>query len=316
MLHKISESEELDVDEAALRIIASKSEGSARDAVSILDQIVSYSYEQQEKSKITLSQVVDALGVTDILTILKFVQLIVANSPKKALDLLGEIYFRSNGLRPFLQDMSDFIAELTKYKAINSYNNPIYADHITEITDFLLGVSLSRLTSLWQIFNNGEVELKNAHNELLFAEMLVIKAVYACNLPEIEDIVDVEREIVDNNLRAASNQQEDIYQFMRYCHSNKAMEIYYFLMNDAEIEQCSDGILSIKVTGGFNISEQVKKMLNSWSGKEWQVKQSKAKKIVSIKDTMLEKARQSEDYNLIKKYFPQADISDILLKNN
>ena len=85
---------------------------------------------------------------------------------------------------------SRFVAELSKAKVVSNYHNPLYKNYDTEITNILIGTNLGRLSILWQIFSNGAHEMKQSHNELITAQMLIIKAIYSCNLPVIEEIQD------------------------------------------------------------------------------------------------------------------------------
>lgn len=321
LLKKIIQLESIDIERSVLKIIASRSEGSARDAVSMMDQLASYAYKKEGKKKITLSDITEMLGTVSVSITIKFIKLIIANNPKESVELLHEMYFNSSNLEHFLQEVSQLIAQLCKYKVISNYNNPIYTDYLGEITDILLGVSLSKLTTLWQIFSSAESQIKNVHNELIYIEMLIIKATHACNIPKIEDIINLDTKLVetksDNCLEKEanfSNSDNTIYDFLKYCHQNNEMEIYYFLLNEVEVVHFENGQFDIKLKNATKFGSKIETLLESWSGQTWNVNYSKEKDIKSIKDSMLEKAHKSEEYNLIKNYFPDANISDILLK--
>ena len=49
-------------------------------------------------------------------------------------------------------------------------------------------------------------------------------------------------------------------------------------------------------------------------GYQWKVSCEIRQNITTLKDIMLEKVRLSEDYQVIKNQFPDANISDIILK--
>lgn len=323
LLNKITNAENLQVEEAALRIIANFSEGSAREAVSILDQLTSYVLKTQNGNLIRSQDTTEMLGLIGTNVILNITQLIIANNPRAAIELLQQIYFKSGNLLNFVQEIAVFIAELCKYKVINNYNNPIYNDYLTEITDLIIGTSLSKLTILWQIFNNGELELKRTHNELICVEMIIIRAIYAYNLPNIENILDLNQELTEPiekpspTFTAESNSSknfDNIYDFLKYCRQNLAIEICYCLMNEVEINSFSNGSANIKGTITTKTINEVKNLLKNWSGIEWNIIVTKSDNIKSLKQELMEKVKNSENYNLIKNYFPDADISDIILK--
>lgn len=341
LLQVIAQKENIDCEIEALKIIANKSEGSARDAIAILDQAASYLHNSDGSAHITGELVGRMLGLLRMGVIVKFGRLIIAGNTKEAIDLLNEIYFNSGNLELFVQAMSDFFAELCKAKVINDYSNPLLQDYLEEILTITIGTSLSRLTILQQIFSNGASEVKLSHNGLITTEMLLIKAIYSCNLPEIEEIMDAESYISNYNSAAESfpiaknsgqkstpslpkiskeaeprpDLDEDIFNFLKYCLRHKEMDIYYELLNNIEIVEFKD----CKAVFNGNISNELLRkigsVLNIWAGTVWQVSCSKKDRIFSLKEKMLEKAKQAENYQIIKKYFPEADISDIIFKS-
>jgi DNA polymerase III subunit gamma/tau len=324
LIANIASKEQIKFEEEALKIIAIKSEGSARDATTILDQAASYSH-NNTTSIITADQVNKMLGSVQTSTIIKLVQLIISNSPAKALALLEEIYNNSSSLEHFIQSISEFIADLCKSKVITDYHNPLYQSYTTEITDIIIGMSLSRLTILWQIFSQGVQEIKTSHNELITAQMLVIKAIYSCNIPKIEDILDADAppipEIIDTTpiktkakVAVQDNTKLEITDFLKFCHQQSELEIYYLLLNEVEIKSFDNNKLEIITPKALTKIDKIKELLSLWSNKDWTILTSKNVKIKTLKEQMLEKAKISEDFQVIKNHFPSADISDIILK--
>ena len=197
---------------------------------------------------------------------------------------------------------------------------------IYQISDILIGTSLSRITILWQIFSNGVSEIKQSHNELVMAQMLIIKAIYACNLPSAEDIMDAGDNLatqppviaIDSTQKKVEIEvvtpADEIFEFLKYCHDKTDMETYYLLLNEVEVKEFEAGRLALAGNINITIAAHIEKLLESWSGKSWKVQISKQDKIISLKEKMLDKARQAGDYQVIKNKFPDANISDIILK--
>ena len=347
LLQKIAKDENVKFEEEALKIIALKSEGSARDAVAILDQASSYVHNKDDSDIVSADSVNKMLGLVQVSTILKLIQLIIAGNPKEAIKLVEEIYANSNSLEFFIQQVSDFIANLTKEKVIPAFHNPLYKNYQTEITDILIGTSVSRLSILWQIFNNGTEEIKSSHNELITAEMLVIKAIYSCNIPKMEDIMDAQdtvmgrspqggrstiqeknNKVLDGHVAPqarrhddvaghslAVNTTPDIYDFLKFCHAAGEMGLYYFLLNEIEVKNFASGLMEIASNEKITQEKLLKEMLHKWTGADWKLVASKQEEVVSLKQKLLEKVKVSEDFAIIKNNFPNADISDIILKS-
>lgn len=345
-LHELAQNiikqENLKFEEEALKIIAINSEGSARDATSMIDQAASYLHNASKGETITAETIGRMLGIIQTSTMIKFTQLIVANNPGAAIELLEQIYLNANSLESFVQSMSDFFAELSKAKVIPNYHNPLCQSYSTEIADILIGTSLSRLTILWQIFSNGTQEIKQSHNELSCAQMLVIKAIYSCNLPTAEEILDAEAQYIPSvealqnskesplisepekqfeNLQRVNQKEElhtentQIFDFLKFCHKNKEMDVYYLLLNEVEIDSFIVGKTEIAGKVATSMQTKIEKLLQDWSSTEWKVIIKKREKLDSLKEKMLEKVRLTGDYQTIKNNFPDADISDIILKH-
>lgn len=319
LARNISEQENLKIEDEALKIIAVKSEGSARDATAIIDQAASYVHNSSDTVEITAELVGRMLGLLQAGTMVKFAQLILANNPPEAMELLDKVYANANSLEYFIQTMSDFMAELSKSKVITNYHNSLYQSYSKEISDILIGMSLSRVTTLWQIFSNGVQEIKQSHNELVTAQMLIIKAIYACNLPPLEEIMDANSVVAQVPIKQdsdfATQSLDDIFDFLKYCHGQNEMEIYYFLLNEVEIKEFSRGEIAIAYSNDNSYTSKIEALLKTWSNLDWKVTAFKQSNITSLKDEMLEKVKQAEDYQVIKNHFPEANISDIILKS-
>lgn len=329
LIGNIAKKEGLSFEDEALKIIADKSEGSARDATSMLDQATSYSHNSSDPSQIITAEVVGKmLGLVQISTVIKMIQFIVANDPEKAINLVQEIYAQTNSLQHFTEIIADFIANLSRAKVVPNYHNPLYKSYSNQITEILLGTSLSRITILWQIFSNGIAELKTSHNELITAQMLIIKAIYSCNLPTAEEIMRVDsvsNYSIENSSsvveeKALTEKKSDkylIFDFLKYCHKHNEMEIYYFLFNEVEISKFDKQELSIASVGVIkpSITTKIKSLLeNCYAGEKWLVLHKNQEKITNLKNKMMDIAGSREDFRSIKNNFPSANISDILLE--
>lgn len=358
LLGGIAKNEKIDISKEALNIIAIKSEGSARDAIAILDQAASFALNDISGSseKITEQSINNMLGLVQHGSLLRLVQYVVANDTENALGLLKQIYNTSSSLENYIASVADFIAEMTKEKLISGYHNPLNASFAKEIADLLIGINISRLSVLWQIFANGVNDIKHSHNELLSAEMTVIKAIHASNMPSMQQLLTADEQLNSgkplsstpllNDSATDSNQNHkqhisdkitkaeapathvkvpatqiaegitnnaDIFQFLGYCHHNNEMDIYYLLLNDVEIKSFTNTYLELSGKLVGTTSDRIKKLLEAWSGQQYQLKHSKTAKGNSLKDQMLEEVRLSEDFNVIKNKFPGANISDIIL---
>ncbi|RKX25813.1 MAG: DNA polymerase III subunit gamma/tau [Candidatus Zixiibacteriota bacterium] len=99
-LKKIAEKEKLLIDNASLVLLARKADGSVRDCLSLLDQVVAYAGES-----VSQQQIVEALGLVDQQTLFDFTAAVAAQDTPQVLQLVRQI--ENTGTDP-----DDFINEL------------------------------------------------------------------------------------------------------------------------------------------------------------------------------------------------------------
>jgi len=102
-LKEIAGREKLEYEEAALKLLARKADGSVRDSLSLLDQVAAFAGD-----KITEQEVVNALGLVDRRFLFRFVEAIAATDRRKVLHLIKAVF--DGGVDP-----ADFVAELLEH---------------------------------------------------------------------------------------------------------------------------------------------------------------------------------------------------------
>jgi len=102
-LKNIAEKENLKIDDAALRILARKADGSVRDSLSLLDQIAAFA-----GRNVTEQDVVSALGLVDRQFLFDFVEAVAAKDRRKVLHLLKGLF--DSGV-----EITDFVTELLEH---------------------------------------------------------------------------------------------------------------------------------------------------------------------------------------------------------
>jgi hypothetical protein len=106
-----------------------------------------------------------------------------------------------------------------------------------------------------------------------------------------------------------------IFEFLKLCHKNKEMDIYYLLLNEVEVDLFDGGKIELAGKVSSPAQSKLEKLLQDWSSSQWKVAIKKRNEISSLKDKMLEKVKLTGDYQTIKNNFPDANISDIILKS-
>src|SRR5690625_5204937 len=108
----IVEAESINVEEEALETIALTAEGGMRDALSILDQSISYSREE-----VTLEDVLAVTGGVAQQTLTKMTEAMYAQNAQLALDLLDDLIQAGKDPGRFVFDLIYFLRDMLLYKS-------------------------------------------------------------------------------------------------------------------------------------------------------------------------------------------------------
>ena len=95
-LKRITRDEGIEVSDSGFVLIAKESEGSMRDAESLLDQVISFSGQKIEDRHIT-----DILGIIDADIIFDTSRAVIEGSPKRCLEIIDQIYNYGYDIKEF-----------------------------------------------------------------------------------------------------------------------------------------------------------------------------------------------------------------------
>ncbi|MCB0326416.1 MAG: hypothetical protein KDD52_02245, partial [Bdellovibrionales bacterium] len=106
-LGQIMQKEKLDVEEQALRMVSRQGNGSLRDALSMLDQVIAFS-----DGKITGQQVAESLGLTDRTLITQSIESFVSYDVKQALGVLEKVFSKGFDIKSYLLELLEKIRHM------------------------------------------------------------------------------------------------------------------------------------------------------------------------------------------------------------
>ena len=173
-LQEICDKEETKADKAALHVIAQKSEGCMRDALSILDKIVSFT-----NGEVTYTNTLEHLNILDEDYYFKFLDCMQNQDLPGALLLYDDINRKGfegdlvlNGFSEFIRNLlvslDDKAASLLE--VVESFKDK-YAQAAKK-------TSASFLISALNVLNEAEINYKAARNKRLHVELALIKLCY------------------------------------------------------------------------------------------------------------------------------------------
>ena len=106
---------EIEYEEDALNFIAKTAEGGMRDSITMLEKCLGYS------KKLTVENVVKALGISDYEALHGLLHNILENHIKEAIGNIENIYGQGKDLKLFIKQFIQFILDVCKYQIYNSY---------------------------------------------------------------------------------------------------------------------------------------------------------------------------------------------------
>ena len=172
-LQKIAQKEGVHVEEEALNIIAQKADGALRDALSIFDQMVSFS-----GNNITYKDVIANLNVLDYEYYFGMVENILANDINSMLLLINEVINKGFDPQNFIQGMASHLRNLLLGKdqrvvdlmEVSSQLKARYAKQAERCsTEFLL--------KALDIANECDINFRSANNKRLHLEVALMKMI-------------------------------------------------------------------------------------------------------------------------------------------
>jgi DNA polymerase-3 subunit gamma/tau len=209
LLEHVCQSELVDYDKAALENIAHKADGSARDALVLLEQTLFLA--RQKNTKLSIEIACESLDLNVCKHAITFLSLILERNTQEAIKLIDELYKNNFDFINIIQSMIELIAFLSKLKLIPSYEWGHYSLYSKDIQKILDSSDLAFLTSLWQILNKGIGEITSSLNQLTSFEMLVVKAIYCSMIPSMEEVLANNNDTsFQVNALPAHNKQEDV----------------------------------------------------------------------------------------------------------
>lgn len=168
-LNYYMEKENIEIDIQALEYIARIADGAMRDALSILDQCVSFYYGQH----ITMQNVLDTLGNVDNRVFSEIVDSIIKNDSAKCMDIVESIVIQGRDIRQFVSGLISYLRDLIVIKT--SQTNIFNISNIEYISNQSKSIDDTKIINLIQEFSSLDSKLKYSSNDRILLEVMLIK---------------------------------------------------------------------------------------------------------------------------------------------
>lgn len=179
--------ENVAVEDAALAMIARAADGSVRDGLSILDQAMAMGV-----GGITADQVQNMLGLADRGRVLDLLEHTLKGNVAEALALMGELHRLGADPVVIINDLLDLTHLLTRLRVAPKtadMQSGLSPESMARALDSAGKISMPSLGRAWQILLKGLAEVHAAPNPQGAAEMVLIRLMYAADLPDPADLL-------------------------------------------------------------------------------------------------------------------------------
>ncbi|MBZ0274381.1 DNA polymerase III subunit gamma/tau, partial [bacterium] len=183
-LADIAKKESLSLSEDALRLVSRKAEGSMRDALSLLDQIIALG------GDLSASELAEVLGLVDRQLLLRLSAAVLSEDTEAALAVLRDMGPVAWDVRAFYGDLMEHfrnlvIAKLAKDPAplINAT-----AEELAQISGQAAGAGIETLENLFGILIEAEEEVMRSSQQRLVLEMTILRLLAAGRVQSLDSL--------------------------------------------------------------------------------------------------------------------------------
>lgn len=185
LLTELCEKESISINDESLRLIATKGDGSMRDAESILDQIIAYS-----GMSINADDTANLLGIIGHELFFKVTDLITSHDVQGGIELVQQIFAEGYDFSEFLIGLSDHLRNLMVVKSTEKTDELNVAEehaqrYINKAHDF----EIEDCLRLIKICSDAENLVRKSGNARLHLEMALIRMIKLTKSVQLSELL-------------------------------------------------------------------------------------------------------------------------------
>ena len=172
-LAELTQAEQIDVDDRALRYVARAADGSMRDALSLLDQCVAFHFGE----KLTYDNVLEVLGAVDNRVFSKLFQAVLASYTKACIREIEEMIIQGRDLSQLVNDFVWYMRNLLIAKTTDEPGDMLdmSEENLAVLKEEAAGVDTETLMRYIRIFSELSGQLRYASQKRILVEIAFIK---------------------------------------------------------------------------------------------------------------------------------------------
>ena len=353
-IKKIKDKENGKASDEALRLIVKISEGSVRDALSLLDRAL---LSLDKGAELDLKAAQKIFGYFDKSQLIDLFKLIFEGNEKKVISIYRKIY--DQGVEPKIF-INDFLEILYYLKNINSLslestNFSLNDEEFTKIKEISNGLESQTLILFWQFTIKTLEELDIVSNQNLSIEMFLTRLIHLSSLnlkDNFEKEIKIDNSIENKETNISSkmiNQIKNVSQeekskpevqteikanknfiiksfndLIEICSNKKEIKLKYELEKNVNLVKFENNRIEISFNESLNkdFVKELSSKLFEWTNERWIItfSQLKGERSINdqkknIKEKLIEDSKKSEIYKDVIKNFPDAELINVKSKD-
>jgi DNA polymerase III, subunit gamma and tau len=277
-IDKVLSDRNISIENEAIELIIKKANGAMRDALSILDQVVSFGSDSY-----SLAEVENLLGVVDFYDLDKLTQSIITKDSKKSLESLFSLRENNKTSKDIIDALINYFNDIMIFKLTNDdsyFDNEDYIKFIKKRANEISDLEISDYLDILIEYSN---KMKLTENTDVLTEVCLLRLINLKNINNIESrieyleknsgesVIDIVNSILDNRLADISSISNQNFKEDKSCY-NKEIDG----KKDLDKVQNSDATLKkdrkdstskdSKASLNTNQEEEIKSMLIKTAG--------------------------------------------------
>ena len=339
------------VSDDALKLIVKISEGSVRDALSLLDRAL---LTLDPNVELDLRSAQKIFGFFDKTQLIELFEFIFKGNESKVVEIYRKIY--DQGIEPKVF-INDFLELLYYFKNINSLtlegtNFSLNDEEFRRIKDLSNQIESKVLILFWQFTIKTLDELSIVSNQHLSMEMFLIRLMHLGSMKSdhidqddnkgnpLKKTEDEEKSSTVNQIKNFTQEEKSkpeiqkeiksekksyiksLEDLIEVCTKYKELKLKYELEKNVNLVKFEKNLIEISFNENLdkNFVKDLSSKLFEWTEQRWIITLSQIKGDISIenkkknlKKVIIDKAKKSEIYKDVLKNFPDAELIDVNL---
>ena len=354
-IKKVTIQEKGHITDQVLRLIVKISEGSVRDALSLLDRGLLANLEDQT---LDIDKAREIYGYFEKSTIIDLIVNLFQGNENEVLEKYKELY--NNGVDPkiFLNEFLEVIYYIKNASAIKygSNNFDLNDDEFTKIKKLSQNLESNQILLFWELTIKTLEEINLVSNPNLIVEMMFYKLMYVKkiikNKPNIEfndekiveekknekhesnnyvqqikNITQEEKKLSLSDKEEVNNELKinNLDELILICNKKKELKLKYELENNVNLIDFNEGKIEISFNEDLdkNFIKELSNKLFMWTNKRWVILLSKAQGKISKKNEIelafeqqFQTIKKSDIYKKILSTAKDAKLKNIIGKKS